>query len=74
MDFDEQGAYQGDIFRPHGDKKKSKELMNVVDKINYSDLGNIFFDAQGVAPQCFMKREHLSPVYTTRWCDLKVVR
>jgi len=46
----------------------------VVDKINHSGLGNVFFAAQGVTPQWSMKREHLSPAYTTRWSDLKVVR
>ena len=74
MDFYEQGTYQGDMFRPHEGKKKSKELMCVVDRINHSGLGNVFFAAQGVTPQWSMKREHLSPAYTTRWSDLKVVR
>ena len=62
------------MFRSHEGKKKSKELMNVVDKINHSGLGNVFFAAQGVTPQWSMKREHLSPAYTTRWSDLKIVR
>jgi len=74
MDFYEQGTYQCDMFRSHEGKKKSKELMSVVDKINHSGLGNVFFAAQGVTPQWSMKREHLSPAYTTRWSDLKVVR
>ncbi|WP_425542965.1 DUF4113 domain-containing protein [Marinomonas arenicola] len=47
--------------------------MSVVDKINHSDLGNVFFASQGVSPQWSMKREHLSPAYTTRWEELPKV-
>ncbi len=74
MDFYEQGALQADLFRPDSGRKASKSLMSVVDKINHSGLGSVFFAAQGVTPQWSMKREHLSPAYTTRWEDLKVVR
>lgn len=74
MDFYEQGALQTDLFRPESGRKASKSLMSVVDKINHSGLGNVFFASQGITPQWSMKREHLSPAYTTRWEDLKVVR
>ena len=74
MDFYEQGIYQGDMFRPYEGKKKSKDLMSVVYKINHSGLESVFFAAQGVTPQWLMKRDHLSPAYTTRWSHLKDVR
>ncbi|WP_219702591.1 translesion error-prone DNA polymerase V subunit UmuC [Marinomonas lutimaris] len=72
-DFYEHGAFQQDLFRPDNTKINSKALMNVVDKINHSGLGNVFFASQGVSPQWSMKREHLSPAYTTRWDELPKV-
>jgi len=72
-EFYEQGAFQQDLFRADNPKINSKALMNVVDKINHSGLGNVFFASQGVSPQWAMKREHLSPGYTTRWDELPKV-
>jgi len=72
-DFYEHGAFQQDLFRADNTKINSKALMNVVDKINQSGLGNVFFASQGVSPQWSMKREHLSPAYTTRWDELPKV-
>jgi DNA polymerase V len=72
-DFYEQGAFQQDLFRLDSTKLNSKALMTVVDQINHSGLGNVFFASQGVSPQWTMKREHLSPAYTTRWDELPKV-
>ncbi|MEL0638485.1 translesion error-prone DNA polymerase V subunit UmuC [Marinomonas sp. TI.3.20] len=72
-DFYEHGALQQDLFRADNTKTNSKALMSVVDKINHSGLGNVFFASQGVSPQWSMKREHLSPAYTTRWEELPKV-
>jgi DNA polymerase V len=69
-DFYEHGAFQQDLFRADNTKINSKALMSVVDKINHSGLGKVFFASQGVSPQWSMKREHLSPAYTTRWDEL----
>ncbi len=73
-DFYEHGTYQHDLFRGSSERKHSKELMGVIDKINHSGKGNVFFASQGTSPQWAMKREHLSPAYTTRWAELPVVR
>ncbi|WP_219704101.1 translesion error-prone DNA polymerase V subunit UmuC [Marinomonas lutimaris] len=72
-DFYEHGVFQQDLFRADNTNINSKALMNVVDKINHSGLGNVFFASQGVSPQWSMKREHLSPAYTTRWDELPKV-
>ncbi|WP_445928519.1 DUF4113 domain-containing protein [Marinomonas sp. TI.3.20] len=72
-DFYEYGALQQDLFRADNTKINSKALMSVVDKINHSSLGSVFFASQGVPPQWSMKREHLSPAYTTRWEELPKV-
>ena len=72
-DFYERGAFQQDLFRADNTNINSKALMNVIDKINHSGLGNVFFASQGVSPHWSMKREHLSPAYTTRWDELPKV-
>ena len=72
-DFYEHGAFQQDLFRLDSTKRNSKALMNVVDRINHSGLGNVFFASQGVSPQWSMKREFLSPAYTTKWDELPKV-
>ena len=72
-DFYEYGAFQQDLFQADNTKINSKALMSVVDKINHSGLGKVFFASQGVSPQWSMKREHLSPAYTTRWDELPKV-
>ncbi|WP_421851858.1 translesion error-prone DNA polymerase V subunit UmuC [Marinomonas sp.] len=72
-DFYEHGNFQQDLLRADNTKINSKALMNVVDQINHSGLGNVFFASQGVSPQWAMKREHLSPAYTTNWEELPKV-
>ncbi|ETI62129.1 translesion error-prone DNA polymerase V subunit UmuC [Marinomonas profundimaris] len=72
-DFYEHGAFQQDLFRLNNTKRNSKAMMSVVDRINRSGLGNVFFASQGVSPQWSMKREYLSPAYTTKWDELPKV-
>ena len=55
--------------RPHSDA-----LMKVLDGINHSGLGKVWFAGRGIAPDWQMKREMLSPAYTTRWKELPVAR
>jgi DNA polymerase V len=42
-DFYEHGVFQQDLFRVDNNKVNSKALMAVVDHINQSGLGNVFF-------------------------------
>ncbi|WP_417552290.1 DUF4113 domain-containing protein [Marinomonas fungiae] len=37
-------------------------------------MGSVFFASQGTSQQWAMKRELLSPSYTTRWEELPVVK
>jgi DNA polymerase V len=48
--------------------------MKVVDHVNQSGLGQIWFAGRGVSPEWKMKREMLSPAYTTRWKDIPVAK
>ncbi|SBS34889.1 DNA polymerase IV [Marinomonas spartinae] len=72
-DFYEYGVYQQDLFRTNSMKTNSQALMKVVDRINHSGHGSVFFASQGVSPQWAMKRNHLSPAYTTKWEELPKV-
>ena len=62
---------QGDLF----DTGSNDRLMEVLDKINNSGLGKVRFASQGLDQhEWLMKRERLSPGYTTRWEDLPVAK
>ena len=65
---------QSELFTSSRPQKKSKELMQVLDKINQKGIGHVYFATQGTAPVWQMKREYLSPAYTTNWHDLPKVR
>ena len=75
-DFYDQNASQPSLFEDMTKKYRSKKLMAAVDQINESGLGTVTLASQG---NCntntwAMKREHLSPAYTTRWSDLPKVK
>ncbi|MCX2535019.1 DUF4113 domain-containing protein [Plesiomonas shigelloides] len=47
----------------------------VIDRINHSHRGKIHFASRGTdTSEWMMKREHLSPRYTTSLADILVVR
>ncbi|MDL0035787.1 DUF4113 domain-containing protein, partial [Enterobacter hormaechei] len=53
----------------------SERLMEVLDHLNVKDgKGTLYFAGQGIQQQWQMKREMLSPRYTTRYSDLLRVR
>lgn len=74
-----QGAgIQEDLFasnpEPALDNAKSERLMTVMDAINRKS-GAMVYMAREAGPAAYaMRREHLSPAYTTRWDDLPKVR
>ncbi|MGJ3289436.1 Y-family DNA polymerase [Klebsiella sp. PL-2018] len=66
-DFTPTGISQLSLFddvQPHAN---SEALMRAVDSINHSGLGKVWFAGRGITPEWQMKREMLSPAYTTRW-------
>ncbi|MCS6134000.1 translesion error-prone DNA polymerase V subunit UmuC [Shewanella baltica] len=73
-DFFDPGVYQLGLFDEVTPRPKSKELMQLMDKVNHSGKGKIWFAGQGVDPTWGMKREQLSPSYTTQWAQLPVVK
>ncbi len=49
--------------------------MQVIDRINYSHRGKIHFASRGTdTSEWMMKREHLSPRYTTSLADILVAK
>lgn len=71
-DFTPSGVSQLNLFDDTQPRSNSNQLMKVVDSINHSGKGKIWFAGRGIAPDWQMKREMLSPAYTTRWNDLPV--
>ena len=73
-DFYDAGVYQPDLFCDFTIRDNCKPLMQVLDKINHSGKGKVWFAGEGITKNWSMKREHLSPAYTTNWKDLPVVK
>lgn len=73
-DFYQPGVFQASLFDVHEPKPKSKALMNVLDTLNRQKTGTLYFASQKSKADWHMKRERLSPAYTTRWADIPKVR
>lgn len=69
-DFYSQGTAQLTLFDTHPPHANSSALMHVMDKLNTSGKGAVWFAGQGIQQPWAMKREMLSPAYTTRFTDL----
>jgi len=69
-DFTPTGVSQLNLFDEVQPRANSYELMKVLDRINHSGLGKVWFAGRGIAPEWQMKRDMLSPSYTTKWSDL----
>ncbi len=71
MDIANKSQYQQDLFQPSQD---SPELMGCIDRINRKyGRGSIHLAGQGFEQKFAMRREFLSPQYTTRLSDLPVI-
>ncbi|HFZ8995956.1 TPA: translesion error-prone DNA polymerase V subunit UmuC [Citrobacter freundii] len=73
-DFYSQGVAQLNLFDNYQPRPNSDALMAVIDQLNLSGRGSVWFAGQGIHQGWAMKREMLSPGYTTRFTDLPVVR
>ncbi|MEB6027062.1 Y-family DNA polymerase [Klebsiella quasipneumoniae] len=74
-DFYSQGVAQLNLFDDNAPRKNSEKLMEVLDHLNAKDgKGTLYFAGQGIQTAWQMKREMLSPRYTTRFFDLLKVR
>lgn len=74
-DFFSQGVAQLNLFDDNAPRAGSEKLMEVLDHLNAKDgRGTLYFAGQGMQQQWQMKREVLSPRYTTRYEDLLRVK
>ncbi|URN97382.1 Y-family DNA polymerase [Leclercia adecarboxylata] len=74
-DFYSQGVAQLNLFDDNPPRKNSQKLMNILDHLNAENgHGTLYFAGQGIQQQWQMKREMLSPRYTTRYADLPIVK
>lgn len=73
-DFYSDGVAQLDLFDESRVQPNSEALMKVIDQLNQSGKGKVWFAGQGIQKSWAMKREMLSPAYTTRYADLPIVK
>ena len=73
-DFSPTGVSQLNLFDEVQPRPQSDALMKVLDSINHTGLGSVWFAGRGIAPEWQMKREMLSPAYTTRWSELPIAK
>lgn len=74
-DFFSQSVAQLNLFDDNAPRPGSEKLMDVLDRLNAKDgRGTLYFAGQGIQQPWQMKREMLSPRYTTRYTDLLRVR
>ena len=74
-DFFSQGVAQLNLFDDNVPRADSEQLMTLIDQLNAKDgRGTLYFAGQGIQQQWPMKREMLSPHYTTRFSELLIVK
>jgi len=73
-DFFSQGVAQLNLFDDHAPRPGSEALMATLDELNRKKgRGTLYFAGQGIRQEWQMKREMLSPRYTTRFSDFLMV-
>ncbi|MCT2386911.1 translesion error-prone DNA polymerase V subunit UmuC [Erwinia pyrifoliae] len=73
-DFYSNGVSQLNLFDEQRVWANSAALMQTIDSLNRSGKGKVWFAGQGIEKAWKMKREMLSPAYTTRYADLPVAK
>ncbi|ORJ63434.1 translesion error-prone DNA polymerase V subunit UmuC [Geothermobacter hydrogeniphilus] len=73
-DFCSPDILQLDLFDTGTDHRRNDNLMRAVDSINRDGRGMIRFGGQRPRKDWFMRQEHLSPAYTTKWNCIPVVK
>ena len=74
-DFFSQGIAQLNLFDDNAPRRGSEKLREVLDYLNAKEgKGALYFAGQGIQQHWAMKREMLSPRYTTRYEDLLQVK
>jgi DNA polymerase V len=71
VNFFSQGVAQLDLFEDTAPRANATALMDILDSVNQRNgRGTLFFAGQGIEKKWQMKREMLSPRWTTRLKDV----
>lgn len=73
-DFFSSGVAQLNLFEDCQPRPDSAALMAAIDTLNSSGKGKVWFAGQGIEKAWAMKREMLSPAYTTRYADFPLAK
>jgi len=73
-DFFSQGVAQLHLFDESSPRANSAALMTLFDKVNQKGKDTLWFAGQGIERSWQMKREMLSPAWTTRLSDIPIAR
>lgn len=73
-DFYQSGIAQLDMFSENQPRANADALMMTLDQINRSGMGKVWFAGQGTNNPWQMKREMLSPRYTTCLAELLTIK
>ena len=74
LDIVPDDAVQGGLFDER-DTAQSRALMNAVDRINrLHGRRTVFYAGEGIRQGWAMKRDRMTPAYTTRWTDIPSVQ
>lgn len=68
------GSAQLNLFDNGAPRAGSEALMSLMDSMNQSGRYSIGFAGKGIDPDWKMKRELLSPAWTTSWGDIPIAR
>ena len=72
-DFYDPAVHQPGLFdEPLIVKESDKKLMQLMDTLNSKHGKTLWFASQGTKHEWGMKREMLSPAYTTQWSELPI--
>ncbi|MGJ3355788.1 DUF4113 domain-containing protein [Providencia sp. Je.9.19] len=73
-DFSDTSVVQLNLFSESKPFKGSEQLMKALDLISNRGIRKVWFAGKGIDTSWRMKREMLSPAYTTKITDLPVVK
>lgn len=74
-DFYDPSVYQPSLFdEPIVQRESDLKLMQLIDNLNSKHAKTIWFASQGTKQEWSMKRELLSPAYTTNWHELPIAK
>jgi len=73
-DFCAPDHVQPDLFEDQQGCRESEALMQVIDTINHSGQGKVWFGGQRPQKDWYMRQANVSPAYTTRWASIPEVK